>query len=410
MNKPVLVIMAAGMGSRYGGLKQLDPVDNDGHIIMDFSMYDAKRAGFEKVVFIIKHEIEEEFKEHVGKRMEKYMDVAYAYQNIDNIPEGYEVPEGRVKPWGTAHAVYSCMDEIDGPFAVINADDYYGVEAFKLIYDYLSTHADDDKYRYTMVGYHLANTVTDNGYVSRGVCETNENGELISVTERTRIEKYNGGVAKPDLTKENVEALEKGIVNLGVHIDNLKKFGVPVVVAINHFYTDTEAEIAVVKKYCEDHGAKVAFSDVFLKGGDGGIELANAVVETIESTRSEYKPLYDEKLSIKEKLDVIAKEIYRADGVNYTAKADKAIKEIESLGLDRVPVCVAKTQYSLSDDPTKLGRPEHFTINVSDVRASAGAGFVVVYTGDVMTMPGLPKVPAADNIDVDADGRITGLF
>ena len=195
MNKPVLVIMAAGMGSRYGGLKQLDPVDNDGHIIMDFSMYDAKRAGFEKVVFIIKHEIEDEFKEHVGKRMEKYMDVAYAYQNIDNIPEGYEVPEGRVKPWGTAHAVYSCMDEIDGPFAVINADDYYGVEAFKLIYDYLSTHADDDKYRYTMVGYHLANTVTDNGYVSRGVCETNENGELISVTERTRIEKYNGGVA-----------------------------------------------------------------------------------------------------------------------------------------------------------------------------------------------------------------------
>ena len=186
MNKPVLVIMAAGMGSRYGGLKQLDPVDNDGHIIMDFSMYDAKRAGFEKVVFIIKHEIEEEFKEHVGKRMEKYMDVAYADQNIDNIPEGYEVPEGRVKPWGTAHAVYSCMDEIDGPFAVINADDYYGVEAFKLIYDYLSTHADDDKYRYTMVGYHLANTVTDNGYVSRGVCETNENGELVSVTERTR--------------------------------------------------------------------------------------------------------------------------------------------------------------------------------------------------------------------------------
>ena len=183
MNKPVLVIMAAGMGSRYGGLKQLDPVDNDGHIIMDFSMYDAKRAGFEKVVFIIKHEIEEEFKEHVGKRMEKYMDVAYAYQNIDNIPEGYEVPEGRVKPWGTAHAVYSCMDEIDGPFAVINADDYYGVEAFKLIYDYLSTHADDDKYRYTMVGYHLANTVTDNGYVSRGVCETNENGELKGLQE-----------------------------------------------------------------------------------------------------------------------------------------------------------------------------------------------------------------------------------
>ncbi len=225
-----------------------------------------------------------------------------------------------------------------------------------------------------------------------------------------RALKYNGGVAKPDLTKENVEALEKGIVNLGVHIENLRKFGVPVVVAINHFYTDTDAEIAVVKDYCEKHGARVAFSDVFLKGGEGGVELADAVVETIGSTRSDYKPLYDEKLTVKEKLDIIAKEIYRADGVNFTPKAAKALKEIEALGLDRVPVCVAKTQYSLSDDPTKLGRPEHFTITVSDVRASAGAGFVVVYTGDVMVMPGLPKVPAADNIDVDADGRITGLF
>ena len=225
-----------------------------------------------------------------------------------------------------------------------------------------------------------------------------------------RALKYNGGVAKPDLTKENVEALEKGIVNLGVHIENLRKFGVPVVVAINHFYTDNDAEIAVVKDYCEKHGAKVAFSDVFLKGGEGGIELANAVVETIESTKSEYKPLYDEKLTVREKLDIIAKEIYRADGVNFAPKAAKALKEIEDLGLDRVPVCVAKTQYSLSDDPAKLGKPEHFTITVSDVRASAGAGFVVVYTGDVMVMPGLPKVPAADNIDVDADGKITGLF
>lgn len=225
-----------------------------------------------------------------------------------------------------------------------------------------------------------------------------------------RALKYNGGVSKPDLTKENVEALEKGIVNLGVHIENLRKFGVPVVVAINHFYTDTDAEIAVVKDYCEKHGAKVAFSDVFLKGGEGGIELANAVVETIESTKSEYKPLYDEKLTVREKLDIIAKEIYRADGVNFAPKAAKALKEIEDLGLDRVPVCVAKTQYSLSDDPAKLGKPEHFSITVSDVRASAGAGFVVVYTGDVMVMPGLPKVPAADNIDVDEDGKITGLF
>ena len=199
-------------------------------------------------------------------------------------------------------------------------------------------------------------------------------------------------------------------MNLGVHIENLKKFGVPVVVAINHFYTDTDAEIAVVRDYCEKHGAKVAFSDVFLKGGEGGIELANAVVETIEGTKSEYKPLYDEKLTVREKLDIIAKEIYRADGVNFAPKAAKALREIEDLGLDRVPVCVAKTQYSLSDDPAKLGKPEHFSITVSDVRASAGAGFVVVYTGDVMVMPGLPKVPAADNIDVDEDGKITGLF
>ena len=187
--------MAAGMGSRYGGLKQLDPVDNDGHIIMDFSMYDAKRAGFEKVVFIIKHEIEEEFKEHVGKRMEKYMDVAYAYQNIDNIPEGYEVPEGRVKPWGTAHAVYSCMDEIDGPFAVINADDYYGRSAFEELYRFLTTHHDDEKYRYAMVGYQLGNTLTDNGSVARGICVTDENGYLQEIAERTKIVKTEDGAA-----------------------------------------------------------------------------------------------------------------------------------------------------------------------------------------------------------------------
>ena len=195
MNKPVLVIMAAGMGSRYGGLKQIDPVDSEGHIIMDFSMFDAKRAGFEKVIFIIKKENEADFKEAVGDRMSKYMDVSYAFQELNNIPEGYEVPEGRVKPWGTAHAVLSCIDQIDGPFAVINADDYYGKEAFQLIYDYLASHQDDDKYRYTMVGYELGNTVTDNGHVARGVCSMNENGELIAIHERTRIEKRDGGIA-----------------------------------------------------------------------------------------------------------------------------------------------------------------------------------------------------------------------
>lgn len=195
MKKPVLVIMAAGMGSRYGGLKQIDPVDEQGHIIMDFSIFDAKRAGFEKVVFIIKKENEADFKETVGNRMAEQMEVAYVYQDLHNIPEGFEVPEGRVKPWGTAHAVLSAIDEIDGPFAVINADDYYGRDAFQVIYDYLATHEDDDKYRYTMVGYKLENTVTDNGHVARGVCDTNEAGELVRITERTRIEKRNGGIA-----------------------------------------------------------------------------------------------------------------------------------------------------------------------------------------------------------------------
>ena len=195
MQKPVLVIMAAGMGSRYGGLKQIDPVDAQGHIIMDFSIFDAKRAGFEKVVFIIKRENEADFKEAIGKRIEKVMDVEYVFQDIHNIPQGFEIPEARVKPWGTAHAVLSAIDVIDGPFAVINADDYYGRDAFQKIYDYLSSHEDDEKYRYTMVGYQLENTLTENGYVSRGVCSMNDAGELVSVTERTRIEKKGDGAA-----------------------------------------------------------------------------------------------------------------------------------------------------------------------------------------------------------------------
>ena len=190
----------------------------------------------------------------------------------------------------------------------------------------------------------------------------------------------------------------------------MKKFGVPVVVAINHFAADTEAEIAVVKEYCESKGVKAAFSDVFMKGGEGALDLAKAVIETAENEKSDFKPLYDTELSVKEKLNIIAREIYRADGVVFTAKAEKALKEIEGLGLDKVPVCVAKTQYSLSDDPSKLGKPEGFNITVSDIRASSGAGFVVAYTGDIMTMPGLPKIPAANNIDVDDKGVITGLF
>lgn len=195
MEKPVLVIMAAGMGSRYGGLKQIDPVDSEGHIIMDFSMYDARKAGFEKVVFIIKKENEKDFRESVGDRISKYMEVSYVFQDVNDIPDGYAVPEGRTKPWGTGHAILSCRDVVDSSFAVINADDYYGAEAFKLIYDYLAAHGDDEKYRYTMVGYKLGNTVTDNGHVARGICDMNECGELMAIHERTRIEKRNGGIA-----------------------------------------------------------------------------------------------------------------------------------------------------------------------------------------------------------------------
>lgn len=195
MQKPVLVIMAAGMGSRYGGLKQIDPVDSDGHIIMDFSIYDAKRAGFEKVVFIIKKSIEQEFKECIGDRISKYIDVEYVYQELDTLPEGFSIPEGREKPFGTGHAILSCKDVVNGPFAVINADDYYGVHAFKEIYNYLSENEDDEKYRYAMVGYILSNTLTENGYVSRGICETDADGYLTGITERTHIEKREDGVA-----------------------------------------------------------------------------------------------------------------------------------------------------------------------------------------------------------------------
>lgn len=190
MKKPVLVVMAAGMGSRYGGLKQIDPVDEYGNIIMDFSIYDAIRAGFQKVVFIIKKENEENFREAIGNRISEQLEVAYVYQDLHNLPEGYEVPEGRVKPWGTGHAVLSCIDVIDGPFVVINADDYYGSHAFKMAYDYLSSHEDDGTYRYMMVGYQLENTLTENGHVARGVCVTDENGYLQKINERTHIEKH----------------------------------------------------------------------------------------------------------------------------------------------------------------------------------------------------------------------------
>ena len=190
MKKPVLVVMAAGMGSRYGGLKQIDPVDAQGHIIMDFSIFDAVRAGFEKVVFIIKKENEKDFREAIGDRLSRQIEVSYVFQDLHNLPEGYEVPKGRVKPWGTGHAVLSCIGTVDGPFAVINADDYYGKHAFQMAYDFLASGEEEqDVYQYMMVGYKLENTLTENGHVARGVCETDEEGHLIKINERTHIEK-----------------------------------------------------------------------------------------------------------------------------------------------------------------------------------------------------------------------------
>jgi len=217
MKKPVLVIMAAGMGSRYGGLKQIDPIDPQGHIIMDFSLYDARRAGFEKAVFIIKKENEEVFRECIGNRVSEYMEVAYVFQGLANIPSGYEVPEGRVKPWGTGHAVLSCIDEVDGPFAVINADDYYGSKAFQLIYDFLTANQDDEKFRYAMVGYILKNTLTENGHVARGICQMDENGYLTGLHERTRIEKTSTGAAyTEDEGKTWVEVPEDSLVSMNM--------------------------------------------------------------------------------------------------------------------------------------------------------------------------------------------------
>ena len=228
-----------------------------------------------------------------------------------------------------------------------------------------------------------------------------------------RAMKYNGGVKKEDLTKENLWALEKGMVNLQTHIENMHKFHLPVVVAINRFCSDTEEEIALMQNFCKKMGVDCALCEVFAKGGEGGLELAKRVCETIDmcsEAESEFRPLYDEMLPIKEKIRIIATEIYRADDVVYTAQAEKAIKEIEGLGFGNIPVCIAKTQYSLSDNPALLGKPKHFSITVRDLRLSSGAGFVVALTGDIMTMPGLPKEPAALRIDCDNNGCITGLF
>ncbi len=234
--------------------------------------------------------------------------------------------------------------------------------------------------------------------------------DAVVLVATVRALKYNGGVAKADLSAENVEALKKGIVNLEKHIENLQKYKVPVVVTLNRFITDSPAELAFVKEFCEARGAEFALSDVWEKGGEGGIELANKVLETLETKESHFETLYPDELSICEKIEKIAKEIYGAGSVTYDPAAKKAIAKIEAMGFGNVPVCMAKNQYSLSDDQTKLGRPEGFNVNIREAYISAGAGFVVAITGTIMTMPGLPKTPAAERIDVDEAGKITGLF
>ncbi len=234
--------------------------------------------------------------------------------------------------------------------------------------------------------------------------------DAVVLVATVRALKYNGGVAKAELSNENLDALKKGIVNLEKHIENLQKYGVPVVVTLNSFVTDTKAETDYVAKFCKEKGCEFALSEVWEKGGEGGVALAKKVLETLETKESHFAPIYADELSLKEKIETVAKEIYGAADVTYSPAAEKELKRITDLGMGHFPVCMAKTQYSLSDDPAKLGRPKNFTLNVREVYVSAGAEFVVAINGSIMTMPGLPKQPAANNIDVDANGVITGLF
>ena len=234
--------------------------------------------------------------------------------------------------------------------------------------------------------------------------------DAVVLVATVRALKYNGGVAKADLAEENLDALAKGIVNLEKHIENIQKYGVPVIVTLNSFVTDTDAENAFIEKFCRERGCEFALSEVWEKGGEGGVDLAQKVLETLETKESNFHTLYNDELSLKDKIRTIAQEIYGAHDVVYEPAAEKQIAKIESMGFGSFPICMAKNQYSLSDDATKLGRPENFDIHIREVYVSAGAGFVVALTGAVMTMPGLPKVPAANGIDVTDDGKITGLF
>lgn len=234
--------------------------------------------------------------------------------------------------------------------------------------------------------------------------------DAVVIVATVRALKYNGGVPKNALAEENLEALEKGIVNLEKHIENIQKYNVPVIVTLNSFVTDTDAENAFIQKFCEERGCEFALSKVWERGGEGGIELAEKVLQTLETKESHFAPLYSDELTLKEKIETISKEIYGAKGIEYAPAAEKQLAKIEQMGFGNLPVCMAKNQYSLSDDATLLGRPQNFDMHIREVYVNAGAGFVVALTGAVMTMPGLPKVPAANHIDVDASGNITGLF
>ena len=394
MNKPVLVVMAAGMGSRYGGMKQIDPVGPCGQVIVDYSLYDARRAGFETVIFVIKHEIEEAFKAAIGNRVSRVMDVKYAFQQLDELPEGYTIPEGRVKPWGTCHAVLAAKPYIHGPFAVINADDYYGPEAFKVIYDYLSTHTDGEVYDYCMVSYLLKNTVSENGSVARGVCALNEDSTLHSVTERTRIETYEGGI---HYTEDGGESWTDLPGETPVSM-NLWGFGESFVKEADRRFArwlDENLEKNPLK--CE-YFLPLVVSEL--------IGEKKAAVKVLRSTDKWYGVTYREDKPVV--VEAIAKKIYRADGVNFSAAASKTLAELTELGYGDLPVCIAKTQYSFSSDPKAYGVAKNFELKVRDIIINNGAEMIVVIMGEIMRMPGLPKDPQAKRIDI-VDDVIEGL-
>lgn len=291
MDKPVLVIMAAGMGSRYGGLKQIDPVDEQGNKIIDFSIYDAIRAGFKKVIFVIKRENEQDFRSCIGDVVKGHIEVEYAFQELSDIPAGQSIPEGRVKPWGTAHAVLSARKLIDGPFAVINADDFYGREAFRVIYDHLSTTNDDDKYRYAMVGYALKNTLTENGYVSRGICTTDDNGYLTDIVERTHIEKRDdGAVYTEDEGKTYTDISPDSIVSMNMwgfsrsFIDEAEK-------NFERFFADTVPGNPL-KAECYLPGVV----DVLLRAGKASVKVLESKDRWFGVTYKEDKPFVTESI------------------------------------------------------------------------------------------------------------------